>query len=82
MTGGVTLAKPNFKFEKRQKELARMKKAEEKRLRKRGLLDENKDAVTDPATDPATDPVTDPVTDQEAEAPLVDANEVSDELPK
>lgn len=74
MTGGVTLAKPNFKFEKRQKELARMKKAEEKRLRKRGLLDENKDAVTDP--------VTDPVTDQEAEAPLVDANEVSDELPK
>lgn len=74
MTGGVTLAKPNFKFEKRQKELARMKKAEEKRLRKRGLLDENKDAVTDPATDP--------VTDQEAEAPLVDANEVSDELPK
>jgi len=74
MTGGVTLAKPNFKFEKRQKELARMKKAEEKRLRKRGLLDENKEAVPDPATDP--------VTDQEAEAPLVDANEVSDELPK
>ena len=39
--GGATLAKANFKFEKRQKELARMKKAEEKRLRKLGLLEEN-----------------------------------------
>lgn len=35
------MAKANFKFEKRQKELARMKKAEEKRLRKQGLLEEN-----------------------------------------
>jgi len=37
------LAKANFKYEKRQKELARMKKAEEKRLRKQGLLDDSKD---------------------------------------
>jgi hypothetical protein len=28
------LARPHFKFEKRQKELAKQKKAEEKRLRK------------------------------------------------
>ncbi|MDX8381654.1 MAG: hypothetical protein R8M14_06030 [Ghiorsea sp.] len=35
------MAKANFKFEKRQKELARMKKAEEKRLRKLGLLEES-----------------------------------------
>ena len=31
---GVPLARPHFKFEKRQKELAKQKKAEEKRLRK------------------------------------------------
>ena len=37
------MAKANFKFEKRQKELARMKKAEEKRLRKLGLLEENQE---------------------------------------
>jgi len=40
MIGGASMAKPNFKFEKRQKELAKMKKAEEKRLRKLGLWDE------------------------------------------
>lgn len=34
MIGGVPLARPNFKYEKRQKELAKQKKAEEKRLRK------------------------------------------------
>jgi hypothetical protein len=32
--GGIPLARPNFKYEKRQKELAKQKKAEEKRLRK------------------------------------------------
>jgi hypothetical protein len=32
--GGISLARPNFKYEKRQKELAKQKKAEEKRLRK------------------------------------------------
>ncbi len=34
MIGGILLARPNFKYEKRQKELAKQKKAEEKRLRK------------------------------------------------
>ncbi|MDX8405994.1 MAG: hypothetical protein R8K50_07575 [Mariprofundus sp.] len=32
------MARQNFKFEKRQKEIAKQKKAEEKRLRKRGEL--------------------------------------------
>jgi len=41
------LAKANFKFEKRQKELARMKKAEEKRLRKQGLLEETPEEETE-----------------------------------
>jgi len=47
MIGGLPMAKANFKFEKRQKELARMKKAEEKRLRKLGLLDESKEDETE-----------------------------------
>ncbi|GAV19362.1 hypothetical protein MMIC_P0296 [Mariprofundus micogutta] len=34
------MARTNFRFEKRQKEIAKQKKAEEKRLRKLGLLDE------------------------------------------
>lgn len=34
------MARTNFKFEKRQKELARQKKNEEKRLRKLGQLPE------------------------------------------
>jgi len=41
------MAKANFKFEKRQKELARMKKAEEKRLRKLGLLEETQEDETE-----------------------------------
>jgi hypothetical protein len=40
------LAKPNYQFEKRQKELAKKKKKEEKRLRK---LAEN---PTEPQTNP------------------------------
>ncbi len=43
------MAKANFKFEKRQKELARMKKAEEKRLRKLGLLEETPEEETEAA---------------------------------
>ena len=35
------MARANFKFEKRQKEIAKQKKNEEKRLRKLGLLEEN-----------------------------------------
>jgi hypothetical protein len=41
------LGKPNFNFQKRQKELAKKKKGEEKRLRK---LDKN---TTKPAEDPS-----------------------------
>jgi len=32
--GGSTLAKPNYQFEKRQRDLAKKRKQEEKRLRK------------------------------------------------
>lgn len=41
------MGKPNFNFQKRQKELAKKKKSEEKRLRK---LDKN---VVKPAEEPA-----------------------------
>mgnify|MGYP000483326353 CR=1 FL=1 len=47
LIGGAPLARTNFKFEKRQKEIARMKKAEEKRLRKLGLLDESAEEATE-----------------------------------
>jgi len=43
MIGGAPLARTNFKFEKRQKEIAKQKKNEEKRLRKLGLLDDNEE---------------------------------------
>ena len=33
------MAKPNYAFEKRQKEIAKKKKKEEKRLQKAGLVD-------------------------------------------
>jgi len=36
----VKLAKPNYSYEKRQKELAKKKKQEEKRKRKQGLKSE------------------------------------------
>jgi hypothetical protein len=42
------LAKPNYQFEKRQKELAKKKKKEEKRLRKLG---ENPAPVPEEATE-------------------------------
>ena len=44
--GRQPVAKPNFSFQKRQKEIAKQKKNEEKRLRK---LDKN---ATKPAGDP------------------------------
>jgi hypothetical protein len=47
---GDALAKPNFQFQKRQKELEKKKKQEEKRLRK---LERH----TVPATDPLAPPV-------------------------
>jgi hypothetical protein len=51
------LAKPNYQFEKRQKDLAKKKKQEEKRLRK---LEKNTDPVVDnPDQAPAPVLVTD-----------------------
>jgi hypothetical protein len=48
---GYPLAQPNFQFEKRQKELARKKKQEEKKLRKleerNHLTDENPETPAD-----------------------------------
>jgi len=49
LIGGTPLARTNFKYEKRQKELAKQAKAEEKRLRKlekRNPIDE--EGMTDP----------------------------------
>ena len=51
------MAKPNYAFEKRQKELAKKKKKEEKRLRKaeEGYIEEESGTIiTDPDA-PATD---------------------------
>lgn len=42
------MARKNFKFEKRQKELAKQKKAEEKRLMKLGQLDKTAEADSEP----------------------------------
>ena len=47
------MAKPNYQYEKRQKDLAKKKKQEEKRLRK---LEKNTAAVAGTA-DPASTPV-------------------------
>ncbi|MDX8411723.1 MAG: hypothetical protein R8K46_07645 [Mariprofundaceae bacterium] len=49
---GVPLARPHFKFEKRQKELAKQKKAEEKRLRK---LEKRGDTASEETPEPITD---------------------------
>lgn len=42
--------KTNYSFEKRQKELAKKKKKEEKRLRKQGKLDITENEMADDAT--------------------------------
>lgn len=56
------MAKPNFQYEKRQKELAKKKKKEEKRLRKLEKTQQSKD---DPdATPEGGETVTPPVTGQ------------------
>ena len=57
--GGIPLARPNYNYEKRQKELAKQKKNEEKRLRKM----EKRSGVTDEAS-------TEPVTDEESTEPV------------
>ena len=63
--GGIPLARQNFKYEKRQKELAKQKKAEDKRLRKlekRGgiVSDELSEAVGDDTVVENSEPVTSP----------------------
>jgi len=61
VTGGIPLARPNFKYAKRQKELAKQKKAEEKRLRK---MEKRNGAAAEEAVEPL---------DSEAESlPVVD----------
>jgi hypothetical protein len=47
------MAKPNYSFEKRQRELAKKKKKEEKRQQK--LKEKEEIAPGDPAADPADD---------------------------
>lgn len=49
----VELAKPNFNFQKRQKELAKKKKQEQKRLLKQALRNAGS---TDPSAEPADAP--------------------------
>ena len=44
------MAKPNYGFEKRQRELAKKKKKEEKRLRKAGTNDNQPQEVQPPST--------------------------------
>jgi len=59
------LAKPNFKYEKRQKELAKQKKNEEKRLRK--LEKRNEVEGEDPLAEPLVEgEATDAPLDDEA----------------
>jgi len=53
-TGGIPLARPNFKYEKRQKELAKQKKAEDKRLRR---MEKRNDATGDEPTETVADDV-------------------------
>lgn len=48
---GIPLAKPNYSFEKRQRELAKKKKKEEKAARKRAEREADK-----PATSAASEP--------------------------
>jgi hypothetical protein len=50
------MARTNFKYEKRQKELAKQKKAEEKRLRK---LEKRQESATDEAQEVDVDTDTD-----------------------
>jgi hypothetical protein len=48
------LAKPNYQYEKRQKELAKKKKKEEKRLRKLGQPEAGSQEDAGAAPDPAS----------------------------
>lgn len=51
------MAKPNYSFEKRQRDLAKKQKKEEKRLRKQGTPDTPAEAVEMPPENLAPQPV-------------------------
>lgn len=53
---GVTLAKPNYNYQKKQKELARQAKQAAKRERRQAKLDETATAETTDAPPPADPP--------------------------
>ncbi|MBL8262208.1 MAG: hypothetical protein JNM58_07280 [Xanthomonadaceae bacterium] len=50
----IALAKPNYNFEKRQREIAKKKQQDEKLAKKRAARESEKPAGTE--RDPATDP--------------------------
>tara|TARA_B110000444_G_scaffold244764_1_gene264533 strand:+ start:119 stop:289 length:171 start_codon:yes stop_codon:yes gene_type:complete len=49
------MAKPNYSFEKRQREIAKKKKKEEKRIRKLGLNPDTAEEIVPPKKDPIKD---------------------------
>ena len=53
------MAKPNYSFQKRQKELAKKQKKEEKRLKKAGAKEETETNPGDPQASAALPPVDD-----------------------
>ena len=52
------MAKPNYAFQKRQKEIAKKKKKEEKRLQKSGIADDQSQDVPPVSDDVDKDPTT------------------------
>jgi hypothetical protein len=50
----ITVAKPNYNFEKRQREIAKKKQQDEKQAKKRAARENNKPADT--ASEPPADP--------------------------
>lgn len=50
----ITVAKPNYNFEKRQREIAKKKQQDEKQAKKRAARENNKPAETAP--EPPADP--------------------------
>jgi hypothetical protein len=67
--GGVPMARPNYNYEKRQKELAKQKKNEEKRLRKMAKRNgETPDEESSEAIDSAEPPETTEATDLTGES--------------
>lgn len=57
---GATMAKPNYQFEKRQRELKKIKQQEEKRLKKLAGGSAAESADADDSTEPTTPDTTTP----------------------